>query len=185
MLLCAADIISIQLQNGILHCTEEPVHSNAVLGRLGDDRRTLYLMRVRELDGELHGACNFKHATLALGMGKPLKILESEGAMIKTIPSFVAEHKIRRVLFDDAELYHRFEQPGLARMMELVGFVGDPPGAADRIGPRFEPSLPAVRPAPQPREMFSDTSSPQKSGCGVIFWVIAGAVILFLLMRAC
>lgn len=186
MLYCAADIISYQLQDGVFHCTLEMLHSQAVLRRLTDGKRTLYLTRIPELHGELHGACNFKDPKLALGMGKDLKIAGSFEEIKNAMPGFVAEYKVRRILFDDPDLFAQFEEPGLKRMMQLVPCVPDSEELVLSAGPRFEPT-PAPAPATPEFQSLSDSfaSTSENESRGCIFWAIAVTVLIWLLSRAC
>jgi hypothetical protein len=188
LLYCSNPLIAYQLGDGILHCTDEAAHSAAVLARIGDEKPTMYIMRIPELRTELHCAFNFRSPKL--GGTSNLKLAGDSEAIKKIIPSIVAEYKLRRILFDDRDLCEQFRQPGVGQLMELTEFI---PGPAPSYGiARFEASAPPrassppVAPTPPtattPR--FGTTSS-STSGSHAWIWFLILAAIIFLLIKAC
>ena len=147
MLYCGKKLISYQLQDGIFHCTEELVHSEAVLAALPDDKRTMYIMRIAPLQNELHCACNFKDPQFGRD-SCDLKIAGSLEEFLKSMPSYLAEYKVRRIVFDDPELFEKFKAPELQPLMLLLPFVPVPKSTLARLT-RFTPSnQPATKTQP-------------------------------------
>jgi len=193
---CSNPLIAYQLEDGVFHCTEEMVHSKAVLVRWRRSEPTMYIMRIKPFADQVHCAGNFKDQTLA-GLSE-LKIAGDFEAIRKDMPSFVAKYKLRRLLFDDQDLYHRFLDPTLERLMCLVDYVPDPESALNGLPERFERSQPrttnrpvARRPAmspnsarrPSPSSSYASVSSGSSAG-----WYTVGivVVIVFLLwLKGC
>src|SRR5438045_3100285 len=105
---CSLPLVSYKLQNGVLHCTVEGTHGAAVLSRHRDDRPTMYIMKIEPLDGQLYCACNFRDPSL-VGPSN-LKIADSLYEVRSDLPKWVARYKLRRILFDDPELYQLFKE---------------------------------------------------------------------------
>jgi len=182
MLSCSLPIIAYQLANGIFRCTEEAAHSKAVLARLRDSKRTMYVMKIQPLEDQVHCACNFKDSTLA--GPENVKLAGSVAELRKQLPSLVAEYKLRRVLFDDPQLYETMAEPGLRGIMELIPYTQSPAGSEFAHIPRFEPSL-NTRPVSHPRPPSLHTDTTESSSLGR--YVIAAIVIIVIILglRSC
>jgi hypothetical protein len=174
---CSLPLVSYKLGNGVLHCTVEGTHGAAVLSRHGDDRPTMYIMRIKPLDGQIYCACNFRDPSLA-GTSK-LKIAESFDEVHSALPKWVARYKLKRILFDDPELYQLFKEPGLTRMMGLVPYVEDSRSAFPGVA-RFEPSV-ASPPAKPSVASPPDEPSPAAKVSGVVALIVIG----YFLLRSC
>jgi hypothetical protein len=132
----------------------------------------MYIMKIEPLDGQFYCACNFRDPSLAGSSN--LKIADSFDEVHSALPKWVGTYKLKRILFDDPELFELFKRPGLTRMMELVPYVKDLQSAFPDVA-RFQPSVAAPRGA---------TPTPAKP-TAVVIWFILVLIVGYFLLRSC
>lgn len=177
MLLCGRENITYQLGSGVTYeCNGELLHSKAVLKRRQTDERSIFIMRSLALKDELYGLCSFA-TSLSGSSSTPLKMAGNISEMQDRLPGLIAEHKVRRLVFDEEELFSLFQKPGLGRITKLVPFVDDGHRSFSKI----------IYPASSARasRAASTSSSTSESGCLPVIVFAAIIIVIILVLRSC